>query len=59
MIYEKPFIINKVSSSEDEGVEVRGIMLSDNKGDVGLYASRIVSIKNLKKDIKLVGPPNI
>jgi hypothetical protein len=27
--------------------------------EVGLYAARIVSIKNMKKDIKLVGPPNI
>lgn len=27
--------------------------------DAGLYAARIVSIKNMKKDIKLVGPPNI
>ena len=34
-------------------------MLSDSKGDVGLYAARIVAIKNLKKDIKVVGPPNI
>lgn len=28
-------------------------------GEVGLYAARIVAIKNLKKDIKIVGPPNI
>ena len=27
--------------------------------DVGLYAARILSIKNMKKDIKIVGPPNI
>jgi hypothetical protein len=27
--------------------------------EVGLYAARIVTIKNMKKDIKLVGPPNI
>lgn len=27
--------------------------------EVGLYAARVVSIKNLKKDIKIVGPPNI
>ncbi len=26
---------------------------------VGLYAARIVAIKNLKKDIKIVGPANI
>lgn len=25
----------------------------------GIYAARICSVKNLKKDIKLVGPPNI
>ena len=27
--------------------------------DVGLYAARIVAIKNQKKDIKIVGPQNI
>jgi hypothetical protein len=27
--------------------------------EVGLYAARIVSVKNPKKDIKVVGPPNI
>ena len=26
---------------------------------VGLYAARIASLRNLKKDIKVVGPPNI
>lgn len=28
-------------------------------GEVGLYAARVVAIKNLKKDIKVVGPPSI
>jgi hypothetical protein len=32
------------------------MMLSN---EVGLYAARIVSIKNQKKEIKVVGPPNI
>jgi hypothetical protein len=27
--------------------------------EVGLYAARIVSVKNQKKDLKVVGPPNI
>jgi hypothetical protein len=27
--------------------------------DSGLYAARIAVIKNMKKDIKVVGPPNI
>lgn len=27
--------------------------------EVGLYAARIASIKNQKKDIKVVGPSNI
>lgn len=38
-------------------------MLPQPNNEVGLYAARIVSIKNLKnnvkKDVKLVGPPNI
>lgn len=52
----KPLMINQLTESEDGGVDIRGMMLS---GEVGIYAARIVSIKNNKKDIKLVGPPNI
>ena len=52
----KPLLINQLTESEDGGVDIRGMMLSN---EVGLYAARIVSIKNNKKDIKLVGPPNI
>ena len=52
----KTVMISQLTESEDGGVDVRGTMLSN---DVGLYAARIVSIKNMKKDIKVVGPPNI
>lgn len=52
----KPVTISQLTESEDGGVDIRGIMLSN---EVGLYAARIVSIKNNKKDIKVVGPPNI
>lgn len=52
----KPVTITQLIESEDGGVDIRGTMLSS---DVGLYAARIVSIKNTKKDIKVVGPPNI
>lgn len=55
----KPLMINALQSSEDGGVQARGIMLSK---EVGLYAGRIVDpkhAKNEKKDISLVGPPNI
>lgn len=52
----KPLMINQLTESEDGGVDIRGMMLSS---EVGLYAARIVAIKNLKKDIKVVGPPNI
>ena len=55
----KPLIINQLHESEEGGVECRGMMIPMPNSDVGLYAARIVSIKNLKKDIKLVGPPNI
>lgn len=53
---QKPLVITQLIESEDGGVDIRGSMLSS---DVGLYAARIVAIKNLKKDIKVAGPPNI
>lgn len=62
---DKPLMINQLSESEDGGVEIRGAMLyippADQKENliVGLYAARIASIKNMKKDIKVVGPQNI
>jgi len=52
----KPLMINQLTESEDGGIDVRGMMLSS---EVGLYAARVVAIKNLKKDIKVVGPANI
>jgi hypothetical protein len=52
----KPLLVNQLTESEDGGVDIRGMML-DLKA--GLYAARICSVKNQKKDIKLVGPPNI
>jgi len=52
----KPLMINTVTGSEDGGCEVRGVMLSK---DVGLYAARIYAPSNVKKDLALVGPPNI
>jgi hypothetical protein len=52
----KPVVISQLTESEDGGVDIRGTMLS---ADVGLYAARIVAVKNMKKDIKVVGPPNI
>lgn len=52
----KPVTISQLTESEDGGVDIRGTMLSN---EVGLYAARIVSVKNPKKDIKVVGPPNI
>jgi hypothetical protein len=52
----KPVVISQLTESEDGGVDIRGTMLST---EVGLYAARIVAIKNQKKDVKIVGPPNI
>ena len=52
----KTVLISQLTESEDGGVDIRGTMLSN---EVGLYAARIVSIKNQKKDLKIVGPPNI
>jgi len=51
-----------LTESEDGGVEVRGFMLPPivpSPDIIGLYAARLCSIKNMKKDIKVVGPPNI
>jgi hypothetical protein len=39
----KPVAITQLTESEDGGVDMRGTMLSS---EVGLYAARIVSIKN-------------
>lgn len=52
----KTLMINQLTESEDGGIDIRGMMLS---GEVGLYAARVVAVKNMKKDIKVVGPPNI
>ena len=52
----KTVTITQLTESEDGGVDIRGTMLS---AEVGLYAARIVSIKNQKKDLKIAGPPNI
>lgn len=45
-----------MNESEDGGIDVRGMMLN---ADVGIYAARVMASKNAKKDLKLVGPPNI
>ena len=56
----KPLLISQLLENDEGNVEIRGMMLPQPAGqEVGLYAARIVAIKNLKKDIKLVGPPNI
>lgn len=52
----KPLVILQLTESEEGGVDIRGCMLST---EAGLYAARIVAVKNQKKDIKVVGPPNI
>jgi hypothetical protein len=52
----RPLMVNHLTESEDQGIEIRGIVLNPK---VGLYAARVVSTKNFKKDLKVVGPPNI
>lgn len=52
----KPVVISQLTESEDGGIDIRGTMLST---EVGLYAARVVAIKNMKKDVKIVGPPSI
>ena len=48
--------IKTLTESEEGGIEVRGLMLSN---EVGIYAARIVPSKNMKKEIKVIGPANI
>lgn len=45
--------IKTLTESEEGGIEVRGLMLNH---EVGIYAARIIPIKNMKKEIKVVGP---
>lgn len=47
----KYLMVSQVSSSEDEGVDVRGQMLSNERG---IFAVRIVALNNMKKDVKLI-----
>ena len=50
--------INQLNEAEDGGVEIRGRMLT-TFDKAAIYAAVIVSAKNTKKDIKIVGPSNI
>lgn len=61
LFFRKSIAILQVAGTEDEGVEIQGQMIrnSDKKYDVGVYAVRIASLKNLKKDIVITGPPGI
>lgn len=45
--------IKTLTESEEGGIEIRGLMLNN---DVGIYAARIIPIKNMKKEVKIVGP---
>jgi hypothetical protein len=61
LYFRKSIVIHQIAGTEDEGVEIQGQMLrnADSKYDVGVYAVRIASLKNLKKDIAITGPPGI
>jgi hypothetical protein len=56
MLTIKHLTVNTMGQSEDGGVEIRGMILNLN---VGLYAARIISRHNAKKDFALVGPTGI
>lgn len=61
LYFRKSIVVHKIAGTENEGVEIQGQMLrnADKKYDVGVYAVRIASLKNLKKDIAITGPPGI
>lgn len=56
LLSQKPVMLSQLGLSEDGGVSLHGNILNDQ---VGLYAARIVSSANLKKDLALVGPSGI
>lgn len=56
LLSEKNIMISHLGQSEDGGVELKGIILNPT---VGLYAARIISKANNKKDVALVGPSAI
>lgn len=61
MYFKRSICINQLSGTSDEGVEVQGQLIpnEEKKYDMGLYAVRIASVKNLKKDLVLTGPVGI
>lgn len=59
LLASRPLMVDQMNESEDGGVDIRGMMLSH---DAGIYAARIIALKTIKdakKEIKVVGPPNI
>lgn len=56
MISVKPLMVNKIGQTEDGVVEVRGLALDKN---AGIYAARIVSMANMKKELAVAGPAMI
>lgn len=61
LFFRKSITVPQLNGTESEGVEVQGMMLpnEEKKYDFGVYAVRIASLKNLKKDVALIGPPGI
>lgn len=60
LLSKKHLMINQLQSTDDGGVEVRGIVLNKN---IGLYAARIVSLSKIQqgkeKDLYVAGPHEI
>jgi len=61
LYFRKSIVVHQIEATEDEGIMIQGQMLrnAEKKYDVGVYAIRIVSPKNLKKDIVITGPSGI
>ena len=61
LFFRKSITVYQLSGTEDEGVELHGQMIPNEEKnyDFGVYAVRIAALKNLKKDVVIVGPPGI
>ena len=57
LISTRSLLINRLNQEEDGSILVEGVVLLPEK--TGIYAARICSSTNAKKDFGLIGPPGI
>lgn len=57
LLCQRSVMVNSLAPGEDQSVVISGLVLDPQ--NVGLYAARIVSSTNDKKECGLIGPANI